>query len=42
MSRDKNGQKDDFCCTNGIVECIHMIWVTTVIDMVIGAKEYET
>ena len=24
MSRDKNGQKDDFCCTNGIVECIHI------------------
>ena len=25
-----------------IVECIHMIWVTTAIDLVIGKKEYET
>ena len=24
-----------------IVECIHMIWVTTVIDMVVGKAEYE-
>jgi len=25
-----------------IVECIHMIWLTTVIDAVIGKSEYET
>ena len=25
-----------------IVECIHMIWLTTVIDAVIGKPEYET
>jgi D-sedoheptulose 7-phosphate isomerase len=25
-----------------IVECIHMIWITTVIDMVIGKSVYET
>ena len=25
-----------------IVECIHMIWITTAIDMVIGKAEYET
>ena len=24
-----------------IVECIHMIWVTTVIDALIGKAEYE-
>ena len=24
-----------------IVECIHMIWVTTVIDAIIGKAEYE-
>lgn len=25
-----------------IVECIHMIWLTTVIDLLIGQSEYET
>jgi D-sedoheptulose 7-phosphate isomerase len=24
-----------------IVECIHMIWVTTVIDAIVGKAEYE-
>ena len=24
-----------------IVECIHMMWITTVIDAVIGKSEYE-
>ena len=24
-----------------IVECIHMIWVTTVIDSIVGKAEYE-
>ena len=24
-----------------VVECVHMIWITTVIDMVVGRAEYE-
>ena len=24
-----------------IVECIHMIWITTVIDAIVGSAEYE-